>query len=111
VELERHFRGEFVTMWKIPAGYREKISIGDTGGDVDWVNAQLAALNGLRPPATGQAFDAAASLQSREFQSAQGLIADGVVGPMTFMQLNRAAGVSEPHVYRNATAEPPLARK
>ena len=32
------------------------------------------------------------------FQLAQGLPADGRPGPMTFMQLNRAAGVDEPRL-------------
>ena len=36
--------------------------------------------------------------QLRAFQLAQGLPADGMPGPMTFMQLNRAAGVDEPRL-------------
>ena len=36
--------------------------------------------------------------QLRSFQLAQGLVADGQVGPMTFMQLNRVAGVEEPRL-------------
>ena len=41
-----------------------------------------------------------ASLRARlrAFQLAQGLPADGRLGPMTFMQLNRTAGVEEPRL-------------
>lgn len=34
----------------------------------------------------------------RAFQVAQGLQADGLPGPLTFMQLNRASGVDEPRL-------------
>jgi general secretion pathway protein A len=40
----------------------------------------------------------------REFQTAQGLKSDGMVGPLTFMHLNRAAGVDEPRLKNSLTA-------
>ena len=39
-----------------------------------------------------------------QFQLAQGLIPDGRAGPMTFMQLNRAAGLAEPRLRPAADA-------
>ena len=43
---------------------------------------------------------ASAPLRSRiqAFQLAQGLRADGLPGPMTLMQLNRALGIDEPRL-------------
>jgi general secretion pathway protein A len=32
------------------------------------------------------------------FQAAQGLKADGLAGPMTLMQVNRASGIDEPRL-------------
>ena len=40
--------------------------------------------------------DAALRAKVSAFQIAQGLKPDGLVGPVTLMQLNRAAGVDEP---------------
>ncbi|RYE74660.1 MAG: hypothetical protein EOO80_16805, partial [Oxalobacteraceae bacterium] len=48
-------------------------------------------------------YDAALAREVRTFQAAQGLAADGVVGPKTMMALNAAAGVPEPKL-----AEPQL---
>ncbi len=36
--------------------------------------------------------------QVSAFQLSQGLKPDGIAGPTTFMQLNRALGVDEPHL-------------
>jgi len=104
VALARHFNGEFVTLWKVPAGFREKVHRGDQGEDVDWIAAQLAKLNGGPAPAGNQPFDLAMIRQIREFQSAQGLQADGVIGPKTLMQLNRATDSNEPRLNRTLIA-------
>ena len=63
---------------------------------VDAVGAQLAAQQGASAPAPAHVFDAALRARVAAFQQAQGLTPDGVVGPTTLMQLNRAAGVDEP---------------
>jgi general secretion pathway protein A len=40
----------------------------------------------------------------RQFQLTQGLKVDGLVGPLTYMHLNRVAGVDEPQLRKNVTA-------
>ncbi|MFI4939542.1 MAG: AAA family ATPase [Burkholderiales bacterium] len=102
IALARHFKGDFVTFWRLPPGYREVIHQGDQGMDVDWVALQLAKLGGLsgvQTSAAKQTFDQAAIERIREFQSAQGMTADGVVGPKTFMQLSRATDITEPRLH------------
>jgi len=98
VVLARYFRGEFVTLWRVPSGIDGSIAIGDHGPGVDWIAAQLAKLNGTEAAADGQPFGHKLQTQVREFQRAQGLFVDGVVGPATLMQLNRVAGVDEPRL-------------
>jgi general secretion pathway protein A len=96
--LRKRFQGEFVSLWREPRAYRGTLAIGDRGADVDWVAAQLAQLNSEPVPAAGKPFDDKLAQQLRDFQTARGLKADGVVGPLTLMHLNQAAGMNEPRL-------------
>jgi general secretion pathway protein A len=94
--LDRLWRGDFATFWRAPPGY--------VGGDANngpltpWLAAQLAKARGETPP-IGNVPDAAAmKARVQAFQSTQALKADGLAGPLTLMQLNRAVGVDEPHL-------------
>jgi general secretion pathway protein A len=104
VVLARYFRGEFATFWHAPRAFRELIEPGDKGDDVDWIAAQLAKLNGMRPGSEPRMYDQKLRAQVREFQAAQGLYVDGIVGPATFMYLNRVAGVDEPRLRTASSA-------
>ncbi|HYF43191.1 MAG TPA: AAA family ATPase [Ramlibacter sp.] len=83
--LASRWQGDFATLWRAPAGYTPRKP---DPAVAQWVASKL-------PPET-----AAAPLAQRikTFQLAQGLPADGQLGPLTFMQLNRAAGVEEPRL-------------
>ena len=98
--LEAQFHGQLVTFWRTPTA-RDIAGLvfgpGAQGAEVDWIAAQLAQ------PA-GRAYDQALAQQVRQFQRAHGLAADGIVGPMTFMYLNRAAGIDEPRLSRAGVA-------
>ena len=92
------FGGEFTTFWRMPRAFREQVSEGDRGADVDWLAAQLARLDGAPAPAAGRALDAATREALRRFQAAHNLKADGVAGPRTTMRLNQLSGVPEPRL-------------
>jgi general secretion pathway protein A len=86
--LANAWRGEFVTLWRPPPGWRPGPKA--TAEPVEaWVSQQLVA--------AGQA-DASRPLAERiwSFQVASGLEPDGVAGPLTLMQLARAGGAAEP---------------
>jgi general secretion pathway protein A len=93
-----------MTFWHAPNTYRIQLRAGDQGADVDWLAVQLAKMNGAQAPAPNQRFDQAMIKQVREFQSAQGLEVDGIVGPKTYMHLNSAAGIREPRLQHAAAA-------
>jgi general secretion pathway protein A len=106
--LTRIFQGKLVTLWRAPDTYREIVGLGYHGAETDWIALQLAKMNGAEKPDPGRTFDQEMVKQVRKFQLAHGLQADGVVGPKTFMQLNRIAGVKEPQLQaRAATAVAP----
>jgi general secretion pathway protein A len=102
IALGGHFMGDFTTFRGAPPDFRERIGLGDRGADVDWVATQLARLNRTKGPEAGQPYDKLMAKQVRDFQLAQGLRPDGVVGPRTFMLLNNTAGVNEPRLATGA---------
>lgn len=94
VSLATLWRGDFATFWREPPGYVDKVVDANSGLIASWVAAQLASFN-KQPLATT---DVAWRQQVADFQRSQGLKPDGLVGPTTFMQLNRAIGVDEPRL-------------
>ena len=104
------WRGDFTTLWRAPADYRGMLQLGSVGSGVQQLAAQLAAQQGQAAPAATAAsakaiaFDNALKAKVEAFQISQGLAADGVVGPTTFMQLNRASGVDEPRLFADSPA-------
>jgi general secretion pathway protein A len=109
--LSQHFQGDFVTLWKVPEDFRERVRHGDQGKDIDWLATQLAKLNDKQAPAANAPFEQELERQVKEFQSAQGLQADGLVGPKTLMQLNRAIGSNEPRLHNMLAAAADTPRK
>ena len=96
--LAQLWQGDFATLWRAPQGYQNRVLDGSTGPVVDRLATQLAVLRGDPPPVLNQSFDESLRSAVRAFQLAHGLTADGVAGPTTFMQLNRATGVAEPRL-------------
>ena len=95
-ELAVWWRGDFATFWRAPAGYRASVTEGQVGAVVDALATQLATWFGEPAPSGRVVFDGVLKARLAAFQRAQGLTPDGIAGPTTFMQLNRASGVDEP---------------
>jgi general secretion pathway protein A len=96
--LAQRWQGDFRTLWRAPAGYREGLREGQGGPAIEWVASRLAAARGAPAPTRPAVFDGGLRGEVRAFQVAQGLPPDGRPGPLTYMQLNRAAGVDEPRL-------------
>jgi general secretion pathway protein A len=94
--LARLWRGDFATLWRTPPVYPGKGVDTATGPLADWLSARLAQL----PGEAGAAAQGERPLPARiaAFQVAQGLKPDGLAGPITLMQLNRATGIAEPRL-------------
>jgi general secretion pathway protein A len=100
--LESRFDGSFTTFWRAPRSWREEVAAGDKGPDVDWLARRLAQRNGVRKPRENQPLAGDTLRYLREFQAAQGLKADGVAGPKTFIRLSQPGKETEPRLLAEA---------
>jgi general secretion pathway protein A len=100
--LAARFDGQYTTFWRAPRSWRDEVSLGDHGPDVDWLAKRLAQLDGAKKPQENQPLDASVQRRLIAFQTAQHLKADGVAGPKTFIRLNQLGGVQEPRLLASA---------
>jgi general secretion pathway protein A len=84
------WRGDVATFWRVPPGWREGSELSADPQGRSWLSEKLgAAGHGGERPLLERVW---------AFQLAQGLPLDGLAGPLTLMQLNRAVGVDEPRL-------------
>ena len=93
--------GDTLTLWRLPPGTTQRVGVASAGAARDWLDAQIARL----PESAVPAGSAAERLVA--FQRGHGVNPDGQPGPLTFMQMNRVAGIDEPRL-GDASASPPL---
>lgn len=98
VALADYWRGEYATFWRAPPGYTGAIGAGRSGTAARWLALQLATVRGDARPVGDRLDDATLKGWIHAFQLTQGLPSDGVAGPITLMQLNRAIGIDEPRL-------------
>ena len=94
--LAARWRGDFGTLWRAPPGYGSTGG-GESGSLLAWTASRLSAADGVAASPTPR-FDPAMKARVLAFQLAEGLPADGRPGPLTYMQLNRVAGIDEPRL-------------
>jgi general secretion pathway protein A len=99
--LGQLWQGEFATYWKPPPGYSAGQSFGSASPTIALLASELALLEGAAPPnpaTSAPVLNAELSGRISAFQRAQGLEADGLPGPMTYMHIERARGVVGPRL-------------
>jgi general secretion pathway protein A len=96
-EIEGHWMGDHTLFWRMPPNYQGDIRPGVRGTEVQWLEKQLALINGQKVQQREKpVFDSALVFQVKKFQLSKGLKPDGVVGPLTMIHLNTSAGSNEP---------------
>jgi general secretion pathway protein A len=95
--LASQWSGFYSLLWRVPPVTQRIIQQGDRGPAVEWLNRQLAQVQGRVAETTRDpVFDDALASQVKQFQFAQGLIPDGTVGPQTLIRLASAADQTAP---------------
>ncbi len=92
-ELAPLWGGDYVFLWRIPAGFDKPLALGDNSDVVAQVAALFARLDGQQRALAGENFNAALRQRVVMFQQARGLEADGVVGVQTLLELNEVLGL------------------
>jgi len=89
--------GEYTIFWRKPDAYTGALAPGGSGPMIAWLDEQLATIQG-RPPSTAlpETYDENLQRQVRGFQSSRGLLADGLVGPLTVININTATRTDVP---------------
>lgn len=87
-DFEQHWLGDYLALWQMPAEIPNQISVGAGRVSVRHLRALFESA-GLSPPRE-RVFASKWLEVVREFQLKQGLGADGIVGPETWLLLNRS---------------------
>ncbi|MFN3238231.1 MAG: AAA family ATPase [Pseudomonadales bacterium] len=92
--------GYYTLLWRTPPAYSDPARRGDKGAAVDWLQTQLAVVEGSDVPsiAAGTAFDEDLEARVKRFQISVGLVPDGIVGPQTWIHLNSADAANIPRL-------------
>lgn len=91
------WNGEFVLLWRPPAAFGKGLAPNQYSPAVAWLRESLSRIDGL-PAGHGLLFDDALVGRVRKFQLAEGLPADGQVGPKTAIRLNVRSGAGGPRI-------------
>ena len=96
-EHERGYAGEAVVLWQAPAGYTNAVKPGETAPVIRWVRSRLGAgwgqewtsigPGGVQVEVNQEFYDPLLERAVAEFQIAEGLKADRIIGPKTLMYL------------------------
>ncbi len=105
-DLALWLEGQFAVLWRKPTDYSGILQPGGTGPMVSWLDRNLATVQGRSPLSEPPViYDESLIRQVRRFQSSQGLVPDGVVGPNTIIQINTYTDSSLPLLHTLAAGK------
>jgi hypothetical protein len=102
-EFEGHWTDTGIVVWERFERIPDTLTRNDRGGAVIWLQRALAELLFYREQPTGR-FDKATADALERFQREQGLVADGIAGPLTQIAL---FGQLERYPVPRLSADPP----
>ncbi|MFT7651281.1 MAG: general secretion pathway protein A [Candidatus Azotimanducaceae bacterium] len=100
-DLRDAWFGSYVLLWQTPPSYQGSVREGDEHASVLWVRSTLANWSGAQDSdASSTFFDTQLQEKVLAFQHDEGLLGDGVVGPLTWINLNRYVDNNGPKLSR-----------
>ena len=93
-DLDQYWYGQFILLWRKPEHYSSAITPGDKGAVVTWLSTQFA--DEIPESNRSDSYDEALIERVKTFQTEHGLVADGIVGPVTIIHLNTRSGMDVP---------------
>lgn len=99
MDITSRWLGDYTLLWRVPPGYQDVLRRGSQNPSVKWLETQLAVIQG-REPAAGDNLILDDKLVShvREFQTAEGLVPDGIAGVLTIIHINTAIDNNVPRL-------------
>jgi len=95
-DLDDHWYGRYTLLWLKPGSYSAAVSPGDSDSFVRWLDEQLSIISGQQQNRIVSTYDNLLVAKVKSFQSQHGLIADGIVGPLTIIHINTRAEMDVP---------------
>lgn len=96
-DLRDTWFGTYVLLWRTPPGYTGSLRQGDNHETVRWLREQLARIDN-QSSSRRTDFDLALRNRVMQFQRDEGLLADGVVGPLTWIRLQARLARQDPNI-------------
>ncbi|MET0091485.1 MAG: peptidoglycan-binding domain-containing protein, partial [Candidatus Thiodiazotropha sp.] len=90
-EIDRLWTGSYLLLWRPPKLRHESLQMGQSGTDVVWLISMLDRVEGVKTGYDPRQVVFDETLQQRviNFQRKHALLADGIVGKQTLIQLNQ----------------------
>lgn len=95
--------GEYTMLLPLPPNVNENAQAGERNATIEWLRKRLAEAQGETAATGSAAFDVSLKRQIRQFQLAQGLTPDGIVGFKTLARLSVLSNRSAPRLSHGDT--------
>ena len=99
MDLNNSWFGSYETIWKPPPKYERPIALWEQHPSIAWLKKALAAnYDYSLDPNQIALYNQKLLTFIEEFQRQQGLIVDGVIGPLTWIKLTAYLNISSPRL-------------
>jgi len=100
VDLAEAWSGNFILLWKAPAGFGEQLAPGQRSPAILWLRQAMSSVDGIADNGSA-VFDPELARRVRAFQLAEGIRPDGYVGPVTAIRIGARSNPGGPRLSNN----------